>query len=166
MDFADPAALRYLLTDAVYLLPQDRDFYLNRPEPAAVQTPEIDFKYLGGYKKRFLIISHYPQHEFMEPGHLTALQSSLQRKDYMLDDVAILNISAYTDVDYPALYEQLKPEKVLILGTEALLAGAPVLQLNQPVRDDEQWLLHTYSFAAMVGNKENTKAFWNIFKTY
>ncbi|GAB2697685.1 hypothetical protein GCM10027037_22260 [Mucilaginibacter koreensis] len=162
------ATLRYFLPEDLYLLPADREFYLHRPEqPAAEeQTPEPEFKYMGGYKKAFLIIAHYPEHEHMEPAHLTALESTLKRINLSLDEVAILNLATHSDVNYELFLKHLQPQKMVMLGQYALPAEAPFVTLNQPQVVNEVQLLYTFSFNEMMGNKENTKLFWNEIKQF
>ncbi|HWZ36044.1 MAG TPA: hypothetical protein VNW51_07795, partial [Mucilaginibacter sp.] len=72
-------------------------------EPKAspdVQSPAAQFNCLGSNKKGFLIFVHYPNHEFMDQEHLTALQNILKRKELELDDVAILNLAKTTNTKW------------------------------------------------------------------
>ena len=160
------ATLRYFLQEDIFMLPADHDFYLHRTELPAVeeQTLEPEFKYTGNYKKAFLIVSHYPEHEYMEPAHLNALESTLKRLGLSLDDVALLNLAGHEGVNYEITIKHLQPQKVVMLGQAALLNGAPAVTLNQLQAADGIQLLHTFSFNEMVGNKENTKLFWNEIK--
>jgi hypothetical protein len=162
------ATLRYFLQEDMYLLPADRDYYLHRPElPAAEeQTPEPEFKYTGGYKKAFLIISYYPEHDSMEPDHLTALESTLKRINLSMDDVAILNLASHRDYNYELMKKHLQPVKMVILGQHALPDEAPFITLNEPQTVSDVQLLYTFGFNEMMGNKENTKLFWNEIKQF
>src|SRR4051812_48922656 len=68
------------------------------PSAPAIQTPANEFNYLGANNKNFLVLVNYTDHEHIAPGHLTALESILKRKDLQMDDVAILNINKYGTV--------------------------------------------------------------------
>ncbi len=162
------ADLRYLLQEDVYLLSADREVYLHRPEPQVTppETPEIAFKYMGDYKNAFLILTHYPEHEHIEPSHLAALESTLKRIGLTPAEAGILNMAAHQAVNYETLTEHLKPKKLIILGTAALPGEAPFVTLNQPQQAGDIQVLYTFSFGEMMGHKENTKLFWNQIKQF
>jgi hypothetical protein len=183
------AQLRYFLQDELYLLKADKDIYRNAetPQSAAVtdaatatevppaiaptppvteQTPVTTFKYLGCNQKSFLILTHYPAEQFITEAHLTALLNTITRLNFSQDDVAIINLSAYPEVSWQQLADFFKPAKLLVLGTAALPAQMPNLPQNQVQQLDACQALYTFSFNEMMGNKENTKAFWNQIKTF
>jgi hypothetical protein len=165
----DPSALRFILQDELYLLEEDKPNYItdrNRgaaPEPQ-IETPQITFNYLGSNKKNFLILVHYPAHEFIADDHLTALESVLSRKDHTRDDVAILNTAKNAAV-YEALKTYFAPQTILILGQESIPAGITQPQFNRFEKHDGLNILHTFSFDAMMISTENKKAFWEQMKT-
>jgi hypothetical protein len=187
------AQLRYFLQDELYLLKADKDIYRNAEtaQPAATevtvkdaatatevppaiaptppvteQTPATTFKYLGSNQKSFLVLTHYPAEQFIAEAHLTALLNTITRLNFSQDDVAIINLSAYPEVSWPQLADFFKPAKLLVLGTAALPAQMPNLPQNQVQQLDACHALYTFSFDEMMGNKENTKAFWNQIKTF
>ena len=158
----------YFLQEDIYLLPEDRDNYLQRPQlpPAVEETPAPEFKYMGDYKKKVLIISHYPEQDVMDATHLSALESTLKRIGLAVDDVAILNIAAHPGLNYDLLTTQLNPDKLIILGIEALPDAMPAVTINQVQEVNGKPILYTFSFGEMMGNKENTKQFWNQVKEF
>ncbi|MFI5158222.1 MAG: hypothetical protein ACHQF4_05110, partial [Sphingobacteriales bacterium] len=90
MKTENSAALHFILQDDIFLLNQDRDAYnspalpaehaVSDPEPVVVvEAKPVEFNYLGGNKKNFLITVHYPGIDFMADAHLTALQNTLKR---------------------------------------------------------------------------------------
>lgn len=167
----NPLALQYIFTDDVYLLPQDKDLFTipaNNPnEPDIVQipsTPAFTFNYMGGYQQKFLVLVHYPEHETMEPAHLSALESTIKRKELSLDNIAILNLHRYADSEFEALITFFAPKKILILGNSALPRGLTPPPLNQLIKLSDCTTLYTFAFNEMIGNKENTKAFWEQMK--
>ncbi|MGF7079508.1 hypothetical protein [Mucilaginibacter sp. UYCu711] len=188
------AALRFILQDDIYLLQSDKAAVSQAPEtpvetisptvviptatttatlpepPAATpqitvtETPAVQFNYMGGNKKRFLIITHYPTEEFIAADHLAALQNILKRKDYDMDDVAILNIATSAVTAVTDLVNYFKPEKLLILGEAAVPGGMGVPPLNQPKKMKNGVLLHSFSFDEMMSSTDNKKAFWEQMK--
>jgi hypothetical protein len=102
----------------------------------------------------------------MEPAHLNALESTIKRKELSLDDVAIVNLGNYPGTDLRSIGGFFKPEKMLFLGKDAIPPGFKnPLALNQITKLGNCNFLFTYSFGEMMGNKENTKAFWEQMKT-
>ncbi|WP_158828696.1 hypothetical protein [Mucilaginibacter lacusdianchii] len=161
------ANLRYLLTDDLYLLNTDKEFLLNPPAaPALPETPAEELQYMGGNKKHFLVICHYPQEPFMPQAHLKALESTLGRISYAPDDIAIVNMAKYAEADFSRLQSQFAPQKLLVLGSDALPSGLQINSMNATQTIDNMLTLYTLSFNEMMGNKENTKLFWNQIKTF
>ena len=113
-----PNALRFILQDDIYLLEEDKhdNNHIPKPQPE-IETPPLNFNYLGANKKNFLILVHYPEHEFIAGDHLIALESVLGRKDHTRDDVAIFN-TAKNAAEYASLLSYFKPKTLLILGKE------------------------------------------------
>jgi len=168
------AELRAILQDDIYLLPADKAFYSQPPAPSepehlppvVEETPVASFKYAGDNQKKFLVLSHYPADEAMPEAHLTALQSTLARIQYHMADIALVNLAAQTDTTWPLIQTYFEPQKILILGADSLPAGLTGLRLNEPVPVNNVMVLYTFSFTEMMGNKENTKLFWNQIKTF
>lgn len=137
------------------------------PQPKAepvVQTPASPFNYLGANKKAFLIFTHYPNQDFMDQQHLTALQSILKRKELELDDVAILNLAKTANTKWADMYRFFAPKKVLVLGQDAVPVGLKVPDMNQLKQAPAASLLYSFSFDEMMSSTDNKKAFWEQMK--
>jgi len=134
------------------------------PEPTT-QTPMSAFKYLGGFGKQFLVLVNYPAHEFMDDAHLNALEATLGRIGFTRADIAIFNLHQHAGKTYAEIREHFKPERTLIMGADALPHGLKQPPTNQVIRAGNRSLLYTFSFTDMLGNKENTRAFWEQVKT-
>ncbi|PTQ93251.1 hypothetical protein C8P68_109123 [Mucilaginibacter yixingensis] len=134
------------------------------PQPAT-QTPASAFKYLGGFGKQFLVLVNYPAHEFMDDAHLNALEATLGRIGFIRADIAIFNLHQHAGKTYAEIREHFKPERTLIMGADALPQGLKQPPTNQVIRAGNRSLLYTFSFTDMLGNKENTRAFWEQVKT-
>ena len=170
MKVEDPQALRFILEDDIYLLNEDKLNYNNPPVSSThipqpeIETPEVNFNYLGTNKKNFLVLTNYPAHDFIADDHLAALESVLGRKSHSREDVAILNIARNT-AEYAVLIDYFKPQTLLILGQEAIPVGIDQPKFNQVEKRDELTILCTFSFDEMMTNTENKKAFWEQVKT-
>ena len=79
MKAENPGAMRFFLQDDIYLLNADKTLPDTPPAKSVTETPEKKLNYSGKYKKRFLIIVHYPDQEFIHEAHLTALENILQQ---------------------------------------------------------------------------------------
>jgi hypothetical protein len=135
------------------------------PETTAVSTPVTEFKYMGDHKKSFLILVHYAEHEFINDEHLTALTNILKRMELAIADVAILNMAKYGDNTFEQITGHFKPQKLLLMGSDALPKGIEPLTVNQPQSVNNCKLLYTLSFDEMMSSNENKKAFWEQMKS-
>lgn len=166
MKVEDPAAFRFIFQDDIYLLNQDKNTFVEavcEPTPV-VETEPAGFNYLGGNKKSFLVVVHYPDVEFIADSHFEALQNILKRLEYSLDDIAILNLANYAETLFNDLTGYFKPEKLLLLGEKAAPGGFEKLALNMPARLNNCNALFSYSFDEMMDDQEKKKAFWEKMK--
>ena len=164
MKIENPAALRFIMQEDIYLLPADKTEQIIVIEPPVLTTKITDLNYLGKYKKGFLIVAHYANEEYMAAEHTTALENILKRKEYGMDDVAIFNRFTYPDVDFEQMQTYFNPQKLLLLGKNALPENLPILSFNQPQKINEYAALYTFSFDEMMENIPNKKAFWDQVK--
>ena len=119
---------------------------------------------MGGNKKNFLVIGHYPESDFIEANHFTALESILKRLGFSIDDVAIVNKAKYSSITIDQLTGFFKPEKLLMLGRSALPVGTGPLALNKTQQLNSCNTLLSFSFDEMMDNNENKKVFWEQMK--
>lgn len=175
MKLENPLAYSFIMQDDVFLLKNDKAFYdtpvVVEPEqtvpevPApVVETPVLRFNYFGKHKKSFLVISHYTDADFLHPNHFTALENTLKRLDYTMDDIAILNLANYPKATAEQLFTFFAAKKLLILGGQALPTDLEKPLLNKITLYSGAALLFTYSFNEMMDNNEYKKAFWEQMK--
>jgi len=182
----NPVALRFILQDELYLLNADKLLYKNiamdtpaadeaapiakQPEPAVtalqpeIKTQLLSFNYLGKNLKNFLVLVHYPDLEFIDDTHLTALTNIIKRKELSVEDLAIVNLAKHGNTHYDELLKFFKPVKLLILGKNALPQGIPALALNTPKAFEGFTGLYSFSFGEMMDSVDNKKAFWEQMK--
>jgi len=164
MKVENPVAYRFILQDELYLLDKDKAMYAHTAPQPIIETQPVNFNYLGGNKKNFLAIVHYTAFEFVDDSHLIALQSIFKRMGLDMDDVAILNRANYSDAAFEDLTGFFSPQKLLLLGTDALPAGIETLTLNRPVVLNNCSTLFSFSFDEMMDNNEKKKGFWEQLK--
>lgn len=164
MKIENPAAFRFIMQEDIYLLPADKTEQPQVIDQPPLTTETTDINYLGKYKKGFLIVTHYAGEQYMATEHITALENILKRKEYSLADVAILNRFSYPDVDFEQLQAYFNPQKLLLLGKNALPVNVPALTFNQSQKINGYPALYTFSFDEMMDNTPNKKAFWDQVK--
>jgi hypothetical protein len=183
MNIENPIAFSFIMQDDIYLLDKDKLAYsapaapkqenvFAEPETVYAAVPAepvaeplpVSFNYLGGHKKNFLVIVHYPEHDMMPDKHLAALESTLTRLGFGRDDVAIFNRAKYLDVEFDAVTAYFKPKKLLLLGKSSLPAGIAAFELNRLSQPNGYPVLLTFSFDEMMDSVENKKAFWEQMK--
>ncbi|MCJ8211410.1 hypothetical protein MUY27_16955 [Mucilaginibacter sp. RS28] len=177
----NPAALRFLLQDDLYLLAAEKQAYAEQAQKpleqeiavekpvqpvTVIETPQLSFNCLGDNKKNFLILTSYPGQQGMAEAHQKALESTLGRKDLSLADVAIVNLAAYPQASHTDLFTFFQPKKILILGSEAVPNGLPATTFNKIMPVGDLQLLHSYDFGAMLADREKVKAFWEQMKNF
>jgi hypothetical protein len=171
MNVENPLAYSFILQDDIYLLPADKQVLQKIAHPAAgavvvKQTPGAVFKYLGGHKKHYLIITHYPDSDFIAGPHLAALESTLKRLGVELDETAIFNLAYYPEAQYQQIIDFFKPQKMLILGNYALPSVMHKVDQNVPQPVGNIRTLLTFSFNEMMDSMENKKTFWEAMKIF
>jgi hypothetical protein len=100
----------------------------------------------------------------MHEPHLLALESTLKRLSFEMDDVAIFNIAANNEPTFDTLADFFKPQKLLILGKAALPVGYETLTPNVITTAENCKTLYTFSFNQMMDNTEYKKIFWEQIK--
>jgi hypothetical protein len=164
----NPYAFSFIMNDELFLLKKDKvaaaAVVPSPPSPTPVKTPPQGFNFMGANKKNFLIVTHYPETEFIDQAHLAALESVLTRLGLSIDDTAIINRAKYTDASHRELSDFFKPHKLLLLGEEALPAGMEPPTLNQPKKINGCPVLYSFSFGEMMDNNAYKKAFWEQMK--
>lgn len=184
MRVEDPAAYKYLFNDDVFLLDAEKQLFNGEltvvihqdaiqqietaPEvivPVAASVPKT-VQYLGQNKKALLVLTSYADAEFIAPDHQAALEATLKRKDYTIDDIAIVNLGKYPDAALAELLTQLVPQKIMVLGKAAAPKELSATAFNQVAAYNNLPVLITFAFGEMMSSNENKKAFWEQVKNF
>lgn len=171
MHIENPLAFSFIMQEDIFLLNNDKAVYNNPPviedekvELPVTETLPLSFNYLGKHKKSFLIITHYNDTDFIEASHLTALENTLKRLEFTLDDTAILNLAKHPEATIEQLATFFSPQKILVLGQKALPVELNNISLNKLHQTNSCRTLFTFSFDEMMNNNEYKKAFWEQMK--
>jgi hypothetical protein len=165
MRVENPIAFSLIMNDGIYLL--DKDKILSTPNiapPPVEQKQPDNFNFMGSNKKNFLVIGYYPEQVTIDDKYFIALESIIKRLGYNLDDIAIFNIAKYPGTSTQQLLDFFNPQKLLLLGAQAVPAGSEQLMLNKPQKLNNCQTLLSFSFDEMMENNENKKAFWEQMK--
>ena len=81
--------------------------------------------------------------------------------DFDIDDVALLNVAKYPNLEFKNLTDFFDPKKLLLLGNAALPAGMLAITLNVPVVLNNISTLYSFNFDDMMDNTINKKVFGN-----
>lgn len=119
---------------------------------------------MGSNKKNFLVVVYYPTLEFIDNNHLVALENILKRLGFSLDDAAIFNKATHNELTIKQLIDFFKPQKLLLLGRQAMPDGLGPLTLNKLQRINNCHTLFSFSFDEMMDNNEHKKIFWEQMK--
>jgi hypothetical protein len=169
VNIENPLAFSFIMQDDLYLLNNDKITNTATAHPETVTTPVFEtpapaFNYLGQHKKKFLIITWYPGLEFINAAHLAALESTLNRLKFGLEDVAIFNLANYAGTTFEKLADFFKPQLLLVLGRQAMPGGIETVEFNKTAKTNNCDALFTFSFDEMMNSNENKKAFWEQMK--
>lgn len=162
MKVEDPAAFRFIINEDIYLLPHDKELQSKKVVKEAESVP-FSFNYEGKNKKKFLILTYYPDHEAIYAVHFTALEAILARKGYQADDVAILNV-AKNVADIKVITGHFAPEKLLILGEKAIPEGMQPPDFNRLQLVADCNTLLSFCFEDMMESTDSKRAFWEQMK--
>jgi hypothetical protein len=171
MNIENPLAYSFLLQDDIYLLNTDKERFKKMEQAtaddiAAEKTPSPAFKYRGGHKKQYLVVTHYPGADFIATPHSAALESTLKRLGYEPDDIAIFNLAHYSGAQFQQIVDFFKPQKMLVLGNQALPPAMCAVDRHKPQPVNNIRTLLTFSFDEMMDNVENKKIFWEAMKLF
>lgn len=168
----NPLAYSYFMQDDIFLLESDKQALKTAIRPAVtmpvpvVETSEISFQYRGSNKLNYLIVTHYPNEDFMADAHFAALAATLKRLHVEPDDAALFNLAKHAETQFEHITGFFNPKKMLVLGSKAMPAGMQSVRQNKPQAIGGVYTLFTFSFAEMMDNTENKKAFWEAIKSF
>jgi len=165
MKIENPVAFKYLFQDEIFLLENEKSgFTIVEDVLPEIDNSALTFKYLGNNKINFLVLVHYPNIEYMAEMHLTALENTVKRLSYDINDFAIFNLFHYPNLEYQQILDYFSPKKILVLGKLATIGPLEKMSLNKIYKSKDRTVLYTFSFDEMMESNENKKIFWEQMK--
>ncbi len=144
---ADPAALRYLMTETI--------FSICETELEVVANTSPRFPFYGGNKRNYLFLTHDMQCEWMSAAALDAFTKTLAALKLTLEDIAVLNIARLGEA--PA-----KPDLVAFFHPKVVIALGATLPWDE---SGDIRVFKTHSFDDMLVDAEKKRVFWTTVKT-
>ncbi|HEY1061407.1 MAG TPA: hypothetical protein VGE44_06960 [Daejeonella sp.] len=188
-------ALRLLMTEDLYILPENEQLISAKTEQASeissqkvndIQVPEIpalqskevlpqkaaepekirEFSYLGENNKYFLILFNEPNQKDISSTQKETLLKIMSAKGLELRDLAVLNINQYPGVNYTDLKEFFSFNKIVLFGIDPRQISLPSQSSNQVVKQENAKILCTYSIDEMIKDTMKKREFWNVMKDF
>jgi DNA polymerase III psi subunit len=151
-------ALKILFNEELYAIGTSK-------EDKVVQE-SIEFNYLGGNNRFFLLLVHSPNEKYLEKQHLELLLKILQAKGLQLEDVAILNTANQPQLGFEALQTFFACAKICLFGIDPATLGLDNMASNEPFIHEGVRVLATFSLAELEQTQHKKVAFWNVMKAF
>lgn len=188
-------ALRLLMTDDLYILPENEQLIPAKAEQAPeinsqkvndIQVPQIpapqakevlpqnaaepekirEFNYLGENNKYFLILFNEPNQKDISSTQKETLLKIMSAKGLGLRDLAVLNLNQYPGVNYTDLKEFFSFNKIVLFGIDPRQISLSSQSSNQVVKLENAKILCTYSIDEMIKDTTKKREFWNVMKDF
>ncbi len=135
--------------------------------PAPAAAPQAALPFLGGNKRRFVVLVHYPNSPYLPDNAYQFLTNILNACQLSAGDIAILNL-ARTPTDLDTLNQQLDPAFLVAFGRPSQLTGWPALTVFQPQQAAERQFLEAPDLETLNQASEAArplkKALWESLK--
>lgn len=116
---------------------------------------------LGGHQRSILIVVNNPNSPFLKDEELTYLTRILNACKLTLEDVALVNISGISQVNYELLLQQYPSEKVICFGVTPEMLELPIdFPYYQLQKSGNSIYLHAPSLAALEPQETERRKFW------
>ena len=167
-------ALRILMTEDLYILPEEENLIPENAEKIIAKLPEKEaeapeesiFSYLGENNKYFLILFEEHQHKEMSGQHKETLLKIMSAKGLELRDLAIMNLSQFKSADFKSLKEFFSFNKIVLFGIDPQRISLPNLSLNQVETLENAKILCTFGIEEMINDTLKKREFWNVMKNF
>ncbi|MBE7177937.1 MAG: hypothetical protein INR69_16145 [Mucilaginibacter polytrichastri] len=168
----NPAALKILLTDDLYMIRNGSEAAVPVSPPKIEQQPEPETEpetvkavFTGHFSNGFVILFEDAASATLDPESDTALRKVLAARNTNPDDWAFVNLSGQ-NITFADILSQFQPKKILLLGINNQKAGLDDLAYNTPLVRDDVHLLYTYAMRDMLSDVVRKKEFWEGFKSF
>ena len=151
---------------ALHILFNEELYAIGDIKEKKVPGESIEFDYLGGNNRFFLLLVHSPNEKHLEKQHLELLLKILQAKGLQLEDVAILNTANQPQLSFEALQTFFACAKICLFGIAPATLGLANTASNEPFIHEGVRVLATFSLAELEQTQHKKVAFWNVMKAF
>ena len=170
----DPNALRLLMTEDLYILPQQEkaaEIIPERQEADPIQKPaemvkSKEFSYIGENNKYFLILFDDHTRKEISSQDKETLLKIMSAKGLELRDLAILNIAQYPGLQFSELKDFFSCSRAALFGIDPKRIELPAIGANRVEKHMDVRVLPTFSLEEMNTDIAKKREFWNVMKGF
>ena len=151
---------------ALHILFNEELYAIGTPKEHKVVQESIEFDYLGGNNRFFLLLVNSPNEKYLEKHHLDLLVKILQAKGLQLEDVAILNTANQPELSFKDLQTFFACAKICLFGIAPATLGLANTASNEPFTQEGVRVLATFSLTELEQTQHKKVAFWNVMKAF
>ena len=127
--------------------------------------PASQISFLGSNQKKIAILVNSETSIYLPDDELGFLMGILTACKLSMADIALVNLSKNTGLDYLALFKQLKAEKIFLFGLKADAIELPLQFPHYQIQQfNNQVYLSSVSLNEMQTNKDEKMKLWNCLK--
>ncbi|MFM6954166.1 MAG: hypothetical protein ACKOWL_04205 [Sphingobacteriaceae bacterium] len=159
-------ALQLLFNEELYRIAGPADSLSTKKTLEAEAPRSVEFDYLGGNNRFFLLLVNSPNEKYLEKEQLDLLLKILQAKGLQQEDVAILNSAKQENLNFQDLHAFFACAKICLFGIAPATVGLPNTASNEPFIHEGVRVLATFSLAELAQTQHKKVAFWNVMKAF
>lgn len=133
---------------------------------APVQTKNDNFNYLGENNKYVLIVVNNENEKFLSKLDLAFLVKIMGAKKWTLEDVAIVNMAKYTNLNFEDLKAFFACSKIVTFGFNPTVLNIFGAVANQKSMYKNVAVLGTWDLAKLQNDGAKKTVFWNQLKEF
>lgn len=136
------------------------------PEIIPQPTKNDGFDYLGENNKYILIVVNNADEKFLSKADLAFLVKIMGAKKWALEDVAIVNMAKYTDLNFEDLKAFFACSKIVTFGFNPAVLNIVGAVANQKSVYKNVAILGTWDLAKLQNDVAKKTVFWNQLKEF
>ncbi|HTN20999.1 MAG TPA: hypothetical protein VL125_11005 [Pelobium sp.] len=136
------------------------------PEIIPQPTKNDGFDYLGENNKYILIVVNNADEKFLSKADLAFLVKIMGAKKWTLEDVAIVNMAKYTDLNFEDLKAFFACNKIVTFGFNPAVLNIVGAVANQKSVYKNVAILGTWDLAKLQNDVAKKTVFWNQLKEF
>ncbi len=132
--------------------------------PVPLKTKNNGFDYLGENNKYILIIVNNENEKFLNKLDLAFLLKIMSAKKWVLEDVAIVNMAKYANLDFEDLKTYFACSKIVTFGFNPAVLNIVGAVANQKTMYKNVAVLGTWDLPKLQADVPKKTIFWNQLK--